>query len=153
MSAPSSAREALIVEAIGDVAKLLQRVEALGPKLDQRTQALQRASETLHDDLTAFARQMAVITESAKAQTVKHFAARVDESALRSIELQSRAMADAARVAFGAEVGATMQRLHATLQPLLENRNRRWETWLTHAAAVLASSVATWMAMTYAWPK
>ena len=44
---------------------------------------------------------------------VKHILARTEEAARQSADLQSRAMADAARVAFGADLGATLQRLQS----------------------------------------
>lgn len=153
MTPPTTAREALIAEAIGDVAKLLNRVEAVAPVLDDACEALLLASTTLREDLAGFERRMAAITENAKTQTAKHIAAQTDEAARRSIDQQSRAMADAARVAFGAELGATMQRLQTTLRPLLDRRERPWEGWLTHAAAAAAASVATWILALYAGPR
>ena len=74
MSHPSTAREALIVEAIGDVARLIERVEAVGPVVEESCRALQLASMTLRDELAGFERRMAAITEHAKTQTVKHIA-------------------------------------------------------------------------------
>ncbi len=153
MTDRATAREALIVEAIGDVAKLLREVEALAPALDQTCQALLLANASLRDELSGFERRMAAITENAKTVTAKHLAARTEEAARRSIDQQSRAMADAARVAFGVELGATMQRLQATLQPLVSRRGRRWETWLTHAAAAAVASGATWALALYAVPR
>lgn len=153
MTDPATAREALIVEAIGDVAKLLREVEAVAPALDQTCQALLLANASLRDELSGFERRMAAITENAKTVTAKHLAARADEAARRSIDQQSRAMADAARVAFGAELGATMQRLQATLQPLIERQARRWETWMTHAAAAAVASGATWVLALYVVPR
>ena len=153
MTDPATAREALIVEAIGDVAKLLREVEAVAPALDQTCQALLLANASLRDELSGFERRMAAITENAKTVTAKHLAARADEAARRSIDQQSRAMADAARVALGAELGATMQRLQATLQPLIERQARRWETWMTHAAAAAVASGATWALALYVVPR
>jgi hypothetical protein len=153
MSHPSTAREALIIEAIGDVAKLIERVEAVGPVVGESCRALQLASMSLRDDLSGFERRMAAITENAKTQTIKHIAGRTDEAARRSIDQQSRAMADAARVAFGAELGATMQRLQTTLRPLLDWRERPWERWLTHAAAAASASAATWALAVYLGPR
>lgn len=150
MSDPATAREALIVEAIGDVAKLIREVETLAPTLDESCRLLERANTSLRDELAGFERRMAAITENVKTQTVKYLAARADDAAQRSIDQQSRAMADAARVAFGAEIGATMQRLQATLQPLIERRERRWEPWLTHAAVAAAAASATWLLALYA---
>jgi hypothetical protein len=144
MMTPTTAREALIVEAIGDAAKLIRQVEALAPMLNESCQALLQADDSLRNALAGMEGRMAAITENAKTRTVQYLATRINEAAGRSIETQSRAMADAARVAFGAELGATMQRLQTTLKPLIERRQRYWESWLTHLAAAATASAATW---------
>jgi len=149
MKPPSTTREALIVEALGEAAKLIRQVEALAPRLDESRQALADAYSGLADQLTAFEGQVLALSEKAKVQTVKHILARTDEAARRSVDLQARAMADAARVAFGAQLGATLQRLESVLQPLIERRERPWERWLTHATAAATASAATWMLTTY----
>jgi uncharacterized protein (DUF1800 family) len=149
---PSTAREALIVEAIGDVAQLLQRVDALKAALDERCESLLQASAAFENQVMAFDRQIAATTQNVKTQTVKYMAAQTADASKRSIEHQSQALADAARVAFGAELGATMQRLQMTLRPLLEKRDRWWESWLTHATVAVASATATWALLVYVWP-
>jgi hypothetical protein len=108
MTDPTTAREALIVEVVGDAARLIREVEALAPMLKETCQALVRANTELRDTLAGFERRMAAISENVKIRSVQHLAMRVDDAAKQSIEQQSRAMADAARVAFGAELGATM---------------------------------------------
>ncbi|HET8745960.1 MAG TPA: hypothetical protein VFM98_10160 [Ramlibacter sp.] len=145
MNDPTTAREALIVEAVGDTAKLIRQVEALAPLLTGSCEALLQAKTELSDNLAAFESRMAAITENAKTRAVHHLAMRVDETARRSIEQQSRAMADAARVAFGAELGAAMQQLRSALQPLMQQRHREWEWWLTHLGAAAAGSAAVWI--------
>lgn len=147
MTQPSTTREALIVEALDEAAKLIRQVEALAPALDESRQALADAHSALAVQLAAFEREVAGLTEKAKVQAVKHILARSDEAAKRSIELQSRAMADAARVAFGADLGAALQRL----QSLHERPRRRWEPWLTHAAAAATASAATWTLAVTLW--
>jgi hypothetical protein len=149
MTHPSTTREALIVEALGEAEKLIRQVEALAPALDQSRQALADAHSGLAGQLAAFEAQVLALTEKAKVQAVKHILARTDEAARRSIELQSRAMADAARVAFGADLGAAMQRL----QSLHERPGRRWEQWLTHAAAATTASAATWTLAVILWAR
>ena len=149
MTHPSTTREALIVEALDDAAKLIRQVEALAPALDQSRQALADAHSGLAGQLAAFEAQVLALSEKAKVQAVKHILARTDEAARRSIELQSRAMADAARVAFGADLGAAMQRL----QSLHERPGRRWEPWLTHAAAAVTASAATWTLAVMLWAR
>jgi hypothetical protein len=87
---------------------------------------------------------MTAIAENAKGRAVQHVAARIDDALRRSIDQQSRAMADAARVAFGAELGATVERLQSTLLALIERPRRRWKWWLVHAAVAAAASALTW---------
>jgi hypothetical protein len=137
---PVGAREALLIEAIGEVVNLIDSVDRLTPGLREATREI---------DLAGFESQVLALTEKAKVQAVKHILARTDEAARRSIEQQSRAMADAARVAFGADLGATMQRL----QSLQERPGRRWEQWLTHAAAAATASAATWALAITLWAR
>ncbi len=143
MTHPSSTREVLIVEALGETAKLIRQVEALAPALDRSRQALADAHSGLSGQLAAFESQVLALTEKAKVVAVKHVLARTEEAARQSADLQSRAMADAARVALGAEIGATVQRLQSALKPPERRQERRWEGWLTHAAAAAAGSALT----------
>jgi hypothetical protein len=103
----------------------------------------------LRGSLAGFETQVLALVEKAKVQAVKHILARTDEAARQSIEQQSRAMADAARVAFGADLGATLQRL----QSLQKRPERRWEQWLTHAAAAATASAATWTLAITLWAR
>jgi hypothetical protein len=147
MMNPSTTREVLIVEAIGEAAKLMRQVEALAPAMDQSRQALADAHSGLAGQLAAFETQVLALVEKAKVQAVKHILARTEEAARLSIEQQSRAMADAARVAFGADLGAKLQRL----QSLKERPESHWEQWLTHAAAAATASGATWTLAITLW--
>lgn len=144
MNDPVAAREALIVEAIGEVAELLDRIDAVAPVMKEAGQTFQQARLDLSEQVADFERRMTAATQFANTEVVKHIAARTEEATRRSVDQQSRAMADAARIAFGVELGATMQRLQVTLQPLLERRRQRWDSWLTHAAAAAVAAAATW---------
>ncbi len=151
MTPPTTLREALIVEAFGEAAKLIRQVEALAPTMDESREALVDAHSQLAQQLAAFEAQVTALAEKAKVQTVKHVLARTDDATRRSIELQRQAMADAARVAFGAEFSATIQRLQLAIRPLIEQQGRRWERWLTHAATATAASAVTWMVAVMVW--
>ncbi|WP_220486032.1 hypothetical protein [Aquariibacter albus] len=146
---PSTPREVLIVEALGEAAKLIRQVEALAPALDQSRQSLADAHSGLSGQLAAFETQVLALTEKAKVVAVKHVLTRTEEAARQSADLQSRAMADAARVAFGADIGAALQRL----QSLHARPGPRWEPWLTHAAAAATASAATWTLAITLWPR
>ena len=153
MNGPGSAREALIAEVVGDLARLLDRAEALERSMALSRQALADAHSQLSDRLATFEAQVTSLTEKAKVQAAKHVVARTDEAARRSIDQQGRAMADAARVAFGAELGMTMQRLQSALQPLIGRRRRCWERWLAHAAVAATASAATWVTAAWLWAR
>ena len=149
MSDPVSAREALLIEAIGEVSNLIDSVDRLTPELQEMRCEIDRASTGLRESLAAFEGQVLALTEKSKVVAVKHILARTEEAARQSAEMHSRAMADAARVAFGAEVGAALQRLKS----LHERPERRWEQWLTHAAAAATASAGTLMLTLTLWAR
>ena len=156
MSHPSTAREALIVETIGEVAALIDRVEAVAPALEAGRLALINASAELAGQVTAFESRMAGITENAKVQAVKHIARRTDEIARGSLDAQTRAMEEAARMLFRAEVGPALQRVAMPLQHLADLAHRvarPWERWLTHAATAAVASALTWALAAWLWAR
>jgi uncharacterized membrane-anchored protein len=156
MNGTSSAREALIAETLGEMAALLDRVEAVAPALDASRLALINASTELAGQVTAFESRMAGITENAKTQAVKHIARRTDEITRVSAEAQTRAMEEAARMLFRTEVGPALQRVAMPLQHLagLAHRGAHpWQHWLTHAATAAAASAVTWALAAWLWAR
>lgn len=151
MNDPVSAREALLIEAIGEAAHLIESIRELTELVQQVGREFSHADTGLRDSLTTFESRVAAVTEYAKKQTSRYIAVQTDEATRRSIDQQSRAMADAARVAFGAQLGALMQRLQAMLQSQIESRRSRWVTGLTYLATAAASSAATWAGILLAW--
>ena len=153
MSDPVAAREALIIEAIGEVANLLDSIQRLTPEIQEVGREIGRANEGLVNSLAAFESQVIALTERTKVHTVKHILARTDEAARQSIESQARAMADAARVAFGAEIGGALHRMQSTSQRVVEPTGWRWDQWLTHLAAAAIAAAATWVLAVSLWPR
>ena len=145
MTTSATAREALIAEAIGDLGRLLDRADAMSPVIGESTQALTEASAQLVRRLAAFEAQIAGLTENAKIQTVRHIAARTDEATKRSVDAQTRAMAEAAQSIFKAEVGPALQGLSMPLQRMMRRVERPWDHWLTHAATAAVASAVTWV--------
>ena len=148
MTGSCSAREALIVEVIGEVANLLHKVDALAPTLGEAECAMRETNIQLLDTLAGFENRMIAITENAKRRTVQHLASRVDEATQRAINEQSRAMAEAARAAFGTELTPALQRLQFATHRLSEHTQRPWDAWLTHLAT--AATAATGAVLIYA---
>jgi hypothetical protein len=148
MNAPSTTREALILEALGEAAQLIRRVEALVPALEATRQALVQSMAGMDRQLVAFEHRLNIATGKVKADAVQHVVARVGEAGQRALNDQAKAMSDAARFALGAELGATTQRLQTTLEALLRMQPSPGARWLTHVGVVLASSTLTWLLTT-----
>jgi hypothetical protein len=144
MTGPNTAREALIVEALGDVAHLLDRVESLSSSMEAGRLALANANAELGDRLKAFEAGVASLTQQAKARVVEHIVRRTGEATSEAIETQARAMNAAARLAFSAQVDSNLARLTATLQQVIHRVDRPWDLWLTHAATAAVSAAITW---------
>lgn len=156
MNSLSTAREAFIVETLGEVATLLDRVEAVARSLDASRLALINANTELAGQVTAFESRMAGITENAKVQAVKHIARRTDEIARGAVETQIRVMEESARMLFRTEVGPALQRVAMPLQHLadLAHRGARpWQHWLTHAATAVVASALTWALAAWLWAR
>jgi methionyl-tRNA synthetase len=144
---PSTAREALIAEALGDIARLLDRVEALTPAMEVTRKNLAQANVELAQQLTAFEDRVATTLEQGKTKTVEHITRHVEQTTRQSLAQQTQAMTDSARAIFNTEAGTTLHRVMASLQALaerLEQVQRPWQHWLTHAAtAAVAAALAT----------
>lgn len=144
MNAPSTAREALIVEALGDVATLLERVEVLTSSMEVARLAMDNAGAELGDRLKNFESGLSSVTQQVRAKAVEHIVRRAAESTSLTIEKQARAMNTAARLAFSTQVDSSLAQLATTLRQALHRVDRPWDVWLTHAATAAASAVITW---------
>ena len=151
MSELTTAREALIAEAIGEVATLVERLEAISPALDASREALVRSGEDIAGQIVSFEARMVQIVENAKVIAVRHIAQRTDELARSTTEAQTRAMEEAARALFRNELGPALQRFAAPLHQLSEARPLRFALWLTHAATAVAASGLTWAMAAWLW--
>ena len=148
MSGPSSAREAFMVETLGEVAALLDRVEAVVPAMDASRLALIQANTELAGQITAFESRMACITENAKVQAVNHIARRTEGMVRSALEAQTLAMEEAARMLFRTEVTPALQRVAMPLQHLADLAHhgaRPWERWLTHVATAVLAAALSWL--------
>jgi hypothetical protein len=147
-------REELMAVAIGDLGALLDRMDTLAPRLDASQLTLALVSKELAEQVTAYEKRILDITESAKLQAVKHIARRADEIARGTVDTQTRAMEEAARVVFRNEVGPTLQRVTSPLQDvaaLARKGARPWEGWLLHAATAVLSSAISWAMAAWLW--
>lgn len=149
MKHPNSAREALIAEALGDVATLLDRIDRLLPALDQSRQAMVDAGAGLSDQLAEFEAKTAWITQTARTHVVQHVVGRIEEATRHASERHNKAMKEAAHELFRTEVDQALQRLVASVDRLRADEPHPWEPWLTHAATATAAAAVTWAVMTW----
>jgi hypothetical protein len=132
------------VEALGEVAVLLDRIESLTSSLEAGRLALATASARLDDRLKAFETGLASVGRQVQASAVEHIVRRSGKAMSDSIEMQAQAMNAAARLAFSAQVDSNLARLAALLQQALQRVDRPWDLWLTYAATAAASVALTW---------
>lgn len=154
MSDLVTAREELMAVAIGDLGTLLDRFEKLTPQLEASRMGLLSTSTELAERVEAYSKRMDEITENAKLQAVKHIARRADEMARRTVDTQTRAMEEAARVVLRNEIGPTLQRVTLPLQEVVAMARkgaRPWEGWLLHAATAVLASAISWAMAAWLW--
>lgn len=158
MTAQLNGREALFVESLGEMAAVVNRVEALVPKLQDARQSLIDANAQLSHQLRQFEDHMHDITEHAKLVAMNHVAQHTREMTRRSVQTQVVEIHEAARKAMGAEIRPTLQELIAPLHRLAyqadqrESARERWERWLAHAmTAAVASSVTLILVSAWLW--
>jgi hypothetical protein len=144
MNGPTTAREALIVEALGEVAVLLDRIESLTSSMEVGRLALANAGAELGDRLKAFEAGIASVSQKVQASAAEQLVRRAVKATSDSVETQTRAMNAAARLAFSAQVDSNLAQLTASLQQVLHRVDRPWDHWLTHVATATASAAVTW---------
>jgi hypothetical protein len=144
MNGPATAREALIVEALGEVALLLDRIEAVTASMEVGRLALANAGADLDNRLKAFEAGTASLAHRVQVSAIEHIIKRTGKATSDSIESQARAMNAAARLAFSAQVDSNLARLTNALQQVIQRVDRPWELWLTHAATAAVSAAVTW---------
>ena len=144
MSGPATAREALIVEALGEVALLLERIESLTSSMEVGRLELANAGAHLDSRLRAFELGTASVAQQVQVKAIEHIIRRTGKATTESMELQASAINAAARLAFSAEADSNLARLDHTLQRVLHRVDRPWDLWVTHAATAAVSAALTW---------
>lgn len=144
MSSSGTAREALLAEALGDIAALMDRLDATVPALENARKELVRSNKDLAQEVAFFKTQLTQTIGVAKVESANYINARADEVTRKLIAIQIRSMQASGRELFRAEFDPAVQRVVEQLNRLHQlhemertkaEKAQHWERWLAHAAA------------------
>jgi hypothetical protein len=135
-------REALIAEALGDIAVLLERLEAIAPALASTSEAVMNAADSLTARSADAESRFTAFTQHAVTHLSKHLANRAEELARTAVEVEAQALQAAGRKILHEELVPPVQRLVRALNDTARRR-LHWPSVAVGAmTAVLASAVA-----------
>jgi hypothetical protein len=146
-----TAREALIAEALGELASLLDRIEAATPAIEAASQALADASAALEGQVAAAECRVTTLADGATVQAIRQMARRSEELARAAAESETEAMRVAARELFRSELAPALQRCAQSLERRASRRLWRAGAWWTHALAAVAAAALTLAVVPSAW--
>jgi hypothetical protein len=145
---PTTAQEALLVEALGDAAELFDRVEILTRQLDATRQALNDANLELQSRLVALE---AVSATATKRLTAAHTdqTARQTMLALQLLtKSQTGVVRETVRQTLAEQFDPRLAEHAELLQKLLSRIEPPWDGWLTQIASAACSAALTWWLVT-----
>ena len=150
MGLTGSVREALIAEAIGDLARLIDRIETLAPQMQQAQSELLRVRAELTGHSNAFRSELATVVDDAKTKTVVYFLRQADQAARDAFDLQRKAMAETAAAIFSAEMVRCRQELLLPLKQIVEDGQPK-RLWMAYALMALLASIGTTTVAALLW--
>lgn len=151
MGHTSDSREVLVAELLGDFVKVLDRIDAVMPKLNAVCRKLEHTTDRLANGVRPFQERVATMALKQQDTAVAHITRHANDLARKTLVEQTAAMKESARAIFAEEVTPTLRRLAQELQQAAQRRQRWWDGWLLNLALVAASAVFTAILMS-AWP-
>jgi hypothetical protein len=141
---PRSAREALIAELLGDVDRLLARVEALPAQVAQAEAKVAGTITGLNEAGDRFRLAVTAFAEEARTGLAEYAQRKAGEAGSRAADEARTAMIDAAKQAFRSEAADKAAQLAATLaQASREFRRSTWSRLAEHAITACTASAMT----------
>lgn len=140
MNSASTAREALIAEALGEVGALIDRLEALVPAVDGWGQTAWRAYENLIDRINRFDNQVQNTINEAESEALSRILRHAEHITRQSLETQAMAMKTTARELFRTEFDPATARVLSQMQELAQKRVSTRMVWIYCLAAFCAGA-------------
>jgi len=104
-----SAREALIVEALGGVDTVLAAADAVGERLSASSQRLESAAAGLAAAGTVYSAEVAQLTEATKKALADYIERRASAATTQALAEHRKAMKDAATLAFAEQLAPAVR--------------------------------------------
>lgn len=152
MGRPSDTREVLIAEALGDFAKVLDRIDAVTPTLKEARDELEFTTAKLLGSVEPFQARIVTMALETQDRAVGHITQQANLVARKTFDEQTRVMQESARRIFNDEVVPPLHRVASELRQANLRMQPSWEVWLTHAAAAVTAASCTLMLMVYLAP-
>jgi hypothetical protein len=149
MGRPSDTREVLIAEALGDFVKVLNRIEAVTPTLENSCSRLEITADRLQGNIEPFEKRIAAMAVETQDRTLKHISQQAALVARNTAAEQTAVMQASARQIFKDEVVPPLERVASQLREANLRRQPSWETWLAHAAVAVCAAGCTFALMEY----
>ena len=144
MDRSTTAREALVAELMGDMAKLLDRVDTLTPAIDDARRKMTAAAQDLAASVAPFKAHMVDIAIETRTTAVDHIVSRANGASAKLIEMQTRAMLDLSKTIVDKEIGPPLRQLAGNLEQLIQRIRRPWwESWANYAATAMFSAIGS----------
>lgn len=135
---PTTTREALIAEMLGDMSALLDRFEALPAITAASEDQIKLSAVALAEAGDKYRLAVTAFTEQAKAELSEY----LDRQTARTAEEQRAAMQEAARIAFRGEASDKAAFLSAALADAVrEFKRSKWDRLLEHTITAVVASI------------
>ena len=151
MGHTSESREVLIAELLGDFVKVLDRIDAVMPALDEVCERLELVAARLPGSAKTFLESIGAMAVERQNTAAAYITRHANEFAKKTLDEQTGAMKESARAVFASEVAPTLRRLAQELGQAAQWRRRRWDDWLVNVSLVVGSAAITTL-LTTAWP-
>ncbi|MEY3202262.1 MAG: hypothetical protein RIR70_1812 [Pseudomonadota bacterium] len=146
MSAPRTAREALMAELLGDMDALLARVEALPRQVAASEERLAQSVAALDEAGDRFRLAVTAFTEQAKSELAEYLDRKASEAADKTVREQRAALEEATRTVFRSESAGLGKVLDEAARELRPSRLGRLVDCL---AAAIISTLLTVIGLLY----
>ena len=104
-----SAREALIVEALGGIDDVIAASDAVCARLSVNSQRIEAAASALAEAGTVYSAEVAQLTTATKAALATYIERRTQETTTRALEEHRRLMTEAATLAFADQLAPAVR--------------------------------------------